>query len=338
MRISWFAALAALSGCSEYNLETTDGTDVFVQEPAEKVDILLVVDNSGSMASYQEQLGSSFNAFITYFVGANVDYHIAITTTDIDLATQAPYTGCPHPTPPARGAFVGEIIDNDTPDPESVFQDEVNVGTCGSPVECGLEGARLALSEDMLADDNRGFLRDDADLSIIFVSDEEDSSPDPVNDYINDFFDVKGQRTRNVFNASALTVTNQNECTANQAAASSSGDRYIDVADQTHGLVENLCDQDFEHIVTDLSLNASRLTDTFFLLNMPDPGSITVTVDQTDIPCTLGDWTYDLVEQDGKDKPAIIFDSDKIPTPGQRIAVHYNYGDGDPSQFCQGGP
>ena len=89
------AALVLLAGCSDYNLVDWDIIDSFNQQPADKVDILMVVDNSCSMEPYQEQLASNFDAFISFFIGANVDYQIGVTTTTIEKP--APMTSA---TPP----------------------------------------------------------------------------------------------------------------------------------------------------------------------------------------------------------------------------------------------
>jgi len=318
-------------GCIEYDVVTTDNTDVFTQAPAQAVDILLVVDNSGSMAPYQQKLGDSFDSFISYFVGANVDYHIAVTTTD---------SGYDPATHGAAGRIIGSVITPDTPDPQSAFAGIVNVGTSGAGYEMGLQGAFLALTDPLVHGTNADFLRDDASLSIIFVSDEEDASPQTDNDYINAFFAVKGQRARDVFNASALTVTDESVCTAQEAASSYPGSRYVDVATQTHGLTGNICADgvSFDNIVTDLSLNVSRLTDTFYLSDTPDPVTLQVSVNDVTIPCDDGSWSYDLVNDQGEDKPAVIFDRASLPETGSRIAIRYNHGDGDPTAFCPGGP
>ena len=53
---------------------------------------------------------------------------------------------------------------------EEIFEEMVVVGTSGSGIEMGLESAYLALSEPLLSTDNSGFLREDANLSLIFVS------------------------------------------------------------------------------------------------------------------------------------------------------------------------
>lgn len=338
MRLSSLVPLMALfaGGCIEYNPTQDVGIDIFNQDPPKAIDILLVVDNSGSMANYQSKLGQNFDAFISWFVQGNVDYQIAVTTTDdgndVDISN------------PARGRFVGPIIKGsmDPTAADALFRSEVNVGTSGSSVECGLKGAYLALTDPgLLASDNAGFVRDEADLSIVFVSDEDDSSTWPVNDYINAFFEVKGHRDRNVFNASALTVTDEGPCNADQAAASSPGTRYVDVAAQTHGLIGNLCDSDFAHIVTDLSLATSRMTDTYILSSEPDASTLRVTVQLEDgttneIPCDAGDWTYQRVTDPDGEHPAVVFSLDKLPPLGSRLTIRYGYGDGRTDAFCNG--
>ncbi|MBW1881428.1 MAG: VWA domain-containing protein [Deltaproteobacteria bacterium] len=195
------AALLLLAGCSEYDIIDFEEVDVFFQNPAEEVDILMVVDNSCSMGPYQLALGANFNQFITYFIDANIDYHIGVTTTTIQRpeytslipsCTQADLDEIPN----AGHLAQATVIDNNTSGAASLFQDLVNVGTCGSGFEMGLEAAMVALSPPVLATANIGFLREEASLSIILVSDEEDNSPDPVNEYINTYFGVKGHRER----------------------------------------------------------------------------------------------------------------------------------------------
>jgi hypothetical protein len=79
--------------------------------------------------------------------------------------------------------------------------------------------ARLATSAPLMTFDeqgqpvadggapNDGFLRADANLSVLVVSDEEDSSPLPVKDYLRAFADLKGEaayRDHPLMNVSAV--------------------------------------------------------------------------------------------------------------------------------------
>lgn len=306
-------AILALSllGCNEYELVLFDGTDVFYQDPASDVDILLVVDNSCSMGPYQDKLSTNFEQFISYFTDANIGYQIGVVTTDV-MTLDA-------------GVLRGQVVTPDTPNGAAIFQDMVQVGIDGAGTEMGLESAYLALSGSK----NPGFLREEASLSVIFVSDEEDASPLPVYEYIRAFEDIKGARSRDIFNASSLIVTDEAACTGQ---GSTKGDRYIDMATETNGVIGNICANDFADIVTELSLNASRLQDTFYLSSEPDVPTLQVSIDETAVPCEDGTWTFTHID----DKPAVVFERSALPPPNAQIAIRFYYGSGDEMQFCTG--
>ncbi len=311
-------ALGAVACEQEYHYIEWDVVDIFYQNPTDSVDILMVIDNSGSMQPYQQELGTNFGAFLTYFIEADVDYQIATITTDVMVDT--------------AGSIRGSIINAETEDAEQAFDTIVNVGVTGSGWEMGLEAAYMALTEPLVSTANAGFLRDEATLSLIFVSDEEDSSPMPVNDYINAFRDVKGQRSRDVFNASSLVVTTDS---TGCDAFSTTGDRYVDVAEQTAGVTGDICSQDFASIVTELSLNTSRLRDTFYLSMAPDPSSLQVTVSNEIVDCETGEWTFAEVEDEyGELQHAIVFERTSMPPSDSQIAVRYYEGSGNTAGFC----
>lgn len=74
--------------CQGFNQDciTSNGVDRFdyqvtVNQGTNKVDILFVDDNSGSMQPEQQQLGSRFGAFINTLSG--IDWRVGITTTDM---------------------------------------------------------------------------------------------------------------------------------------------------------------------------------------------------------------------------------------------------------------
>lgn len=324
MRRTLLLATLALTGCSDQGFTSFDIVDVFRQNPPDEVDILMVVDDSCSMGPYQETLGANFDQFISWFIEADVDYQIGVVTTDIIDERKA-------------GLIQGQIITTDTPNAAVAFGEIVNVGIDGAGYETGLEAARMALSDPMLATANAGFIRDDASLSIIFVSDEQDGSPDGVNDYINDFVAVKGARNRDVFNASALVVSDLGQCTGDAALQSTEGTRYMDVALQTGGVVGNLCESDFESIVFDLSLASTRLQNIYYLRETPTLPTLQVSVDDEIIGCDTGRWTYEEVmdEFTGELRPAIVFDVSDMPPVGAQIAARYFGGTPDLATFCQ---
>lgn len=169
------------------------------------VDILFVIDNSGSMGGEQATLARSFASFIQVLeeqqVGAN--YRIGVTTTDGTGSLRA--TSCRSRLEEfqfswlfgdiderQRGCLDNCAIENLTLSPPWVEKDAgannlpdgLDMATAlqcvgpqginGPGFEAPLESMRTAL-----VDNPHGFLRDDALLAIIFVTDEADCSMDP---------------------------------------------------------------------------------------------------------------------------------------------------------------
>ena len=176
--------VAAGVGCKrEVQLYQREQIDVFQQDIRKQVDILIVVDNSDSMIDEQVKLAANFDAFIEQFLDADVDYQIGVVTTDVLDAEQS-------------GRLVGDqrIISStmDVDEARALFAANVKVCASGSGFEQGLEAARRALSEPLLSGYNAGLLREGAALSVLFVSDEDDLSPGPVNEYLQFFKGLKG--------------------------------------------------------------------------------------------------------------------------------------------------
>lgn len=320
--------------CVEYGHTVQGVVDIFAVPERHEVDVLLVVDNSSSMQPYQAQLGANFEPFILPFLDGNIDYHVAVTTTDDGNDATV--------VDPARGAFVAPVItaEMDLVSAESTFRSGVNVGTDGSGFEVGLKTAWLALTDEAnLGEQIAGFLREDASLSIIFVSDEEDQSPWPVDDYVNAFWQLKGHRARHAFNASALTVTDTEQCAAGTTSFSTPGTRYVDVVDQTLGVSGNLCSGDFAQLAIELGIANTQVLDTYFLSAEPESATLAVSVGLagivTVLPCESGGWMYDRVGPGAL--PAVVFDRDHLPEPGGRLSISYVLGDGSAESFCRDG-
>ena len=130
-------------------------TDRFVQEAEDKVDVLFVVDNSGSMMEEQQSLGQNFAAFLSAAQGQGVDYHIAVTTTGIE-SSPGGWSVCPGGAEGGEGGRLfppdnssPRIITPQTPNASSVFANNVRVGWCHWN-EQGLEAAYRALSAPLV--------------------------------------------------------------------------------------------------------------------------------------------------------------------------------------------
>ena len=324
--------VCSAASCGDPPLRRLDFTvvDVFVQDPAEKVDILFVVDNSYSMLAEQEKLSEEFEAFVEFFFQANTDYHIGITTTDMTVEA---------------GHLVGDpkIITRATDNPAAAFRNNVQVGTEGSGFEQGFAAAWTALSPAMQAGPNAGFFREEAALSLLFVSDEDDGSAFPVHSWLDAFWDLKGQRNRDMFNASALTgvhpTTNQPSSCGSDAndpfAGARDAPRYWDLATQSRGVVRSICSDDFNSLVSEMGLATSRLRDRFHLSEEPrDPAAIELVVFLPGTPEFVGDglalppegidgayaWVYESTEYD---RWIRFIDTAALPPIGARLTATY---------------
>ncbi|MFL5321487.1 MAG: hypothetical protein ACJ790_17630 [Myxococcaceae bacterium] len=172
-----------------FKINTPHQCDVYQQVSVRKVDILWVVDSSGSMAPKQARLAANFQGFMNQLVNAQppIDFHIAVTTTDTDDAASrgalrpwtmgtntANFISC---TPTSTG---GSVCNAGTPtDAVTAFQQMATVGTNGSAVERGLYATYLALTNPANLGSDK-FVRPDAALYVVAVSDEDDSSCNPV--------------------------------------------------------------------------------------------------------------------------------------------------------------
>ncbi len=281
-------------------------TDRFTQVPTPEADILFVVDNSCSMSEEQASLGRNLQSFLTYAQTAMVDYHISVITTDVDVGT--------------RGQFVrtggAAIITPQTPNASQVFQRNTAIGTGGSSNECGLEAAYLALTDPNLSNQNAGFLRQDAALAVIVVSDEEDFSSRQVSFYENFFRNLKGFQNQSQFSFSSI-VTPAGGC----VSGASAGLRYIQVSQATGGVIESICTVNWGNTLSNIGLNTFGLRSRFNLTAQPVPSTIAVTVNGQATPSiTAGgvtQWRYDGTNN------SVNFQTGYVPQANSNIEITY---------------
>ncbi len=289
-------------------------TDLFDQLGRPKADILFVIDNSGSMGEEQDGLSANLGVFLQFAQAQQIDYQIAVTTTDVEGGEDGRFV-------PINGNPSDRIVRPTTqPSPEAVFAQNVNVGTIGSANEQGLEAAYLALSNPLIFGHNAGFIREDAVLSVIIVSDEQDYSPNVVDFYINFLLSIKGFRNNNLFSLSAIVGDEVGGCTGPGGSADT-GSRYIAAALRTGGVFQSICISDWSRALEDLSSSAFGFKSRFFLSNQPVVSSVRVTVDGVVVEAASAmgtiNWAYEFSTN------SINFTPFATPEPGAEITVEY---------------
>jgi hypothetical protein len=335
MRTSLLGVLSLLAACkSEGNFSNQNGSDEWAQSPSDQVDILFIVDNSFSMTEEQEALAAGFPAFVEGMTSSNTDFHLGVISTSFDYDDEN------------RGLLIGEppvLTKND--DYVQGFLDRVKIGTDGSDKEKGLEAAEYALSPALQSNGrNAGFIRAEAQLLLVVVSDEEDCSDNfalegqppeacynqmddltPVDHFVQVF---QAMKTHDDFVRFASIVGLDGSC-----PNAFPGGRYMQLSAYTSGVVGNICDSDWSGIMTAVGLNATAIQTSFVMTNAAiDDDTFEVFVDADgnlaepsdekadDVKVERGEvdgWTYDPVT------PAVVFHGTAVPPRGATIFADY---------------
>lgn len=201
-----------------------------------KVDILFVVDNSGSMSPIQNQLSNRIDGFVDKI--AHLDWQIMLTTTDPrDRASWG--DGKLRP-------MVGSqtILTRNASNPMQALKNAINVGASGSGDERGINATRRFLERN-----HSGAVRPGAAFTAIVISDEDEcsngcnfnnnsnakSSPDELIAYMNDRYQDK------LFVFNALVALPGDRCTQYVTA----GNTYMRLQGRTNGILGSVCSTDY---------------------------------------------------------------------------------------------
>jgi hypothetical protein len=167
-----------------------------------------------------------------------------------------------------------------------------------------MEAMRLALSPPLVNGVNAGFLRDEARLAVVFISEEDDHSGYAVQDYVGFLARLKGGGTV----ANAIVDIDQ-RC----ADASGIAHRYLDLVNATGGAAASICLGNFTPLFRTIAERSYTPETGFVLAAVPGPGGIAVKVDGAVAP--PGSFVYDAAANEVRFPVA--------PRPGARIEVSY---------------
>ncbi len=333
---------ALLSACSEkqaFKLESE--TNIFKQnEPkyARKIDILWVIDNSGSMQNSQQNLAKNFDSFISSFIGRNLDFQMAVTTTEaykdlyvVDPMTEESGFSDLRDGNEIDGPSGHSIVNQNTPDLKANFLSNILQGIMGAGDERPFQSIVATLDNA----NNDGFLREGSFLAVIIVSDEDDFSHDGkdsiggqysnpelhVSDDYYQYLDdlTRGDSLLTMFSVSAIAIPDKS-CLDNLIGSGGGqkiGQRLMELVDKTQGIIGDIC-SDFSKSLKDISGKILSLATQFPLNRTPDVKTIVVKVDGSIIPRdNENGWSYNT------DSNSIIFNGEAIPNQGAEIKVDF---------------
>ncbi len=286
-----FTADSSCSGST--NCVNQNGTLVYedtVTVGGGKVDVLIVDDNSASMSFEQAHLAQRFNQFVSQFDQKYIDYRIAVTTTDISSNQNLPrtinqngalqdgrlitfsnsqkYLTSTSGTDAQKEQMFNTIINrpetlsceqfilNWQGSRDTVVYSQGYYDACPSTDERGVYAANLVIQNNP-----DGFIRPDADLAIIFLSDEDERSQlywfntpgyeladfDKASTLVSQ---VQSKYPQKAFSAHAIIVKDQNcldqqNAQMNGLVSGSFGWDYYNATQATGGVAGDICATDY---------------------------------------------------------------------------------------------
>ncbi len=274
--------------------------DLFLQAPSAAVDLLLVVDDSGSANDSLLQFTAFLDGLIPLLDAAGADYRIAVVSTSFNDG----------------GAFQGPgpdlVVTPDLFDPVGRLQINADLGGNGSGTERAFDSAYLALQPAMLASGgpNEGFLRDEAMLHVITWMDEGEQSRlladgDPAA-YVAFFESLKQAPFAAVMSDISGGLTG-----CDDVGAAAPGVDLVTASQLTGGVSTLICDSEYLPAFAGHAWRTEGLDGVFPLSDEPLPGTLVVTVDGMEVPT----WTYEAGE--------VVFDVATVPAEGSVVEITY---------------
>lgn len=141
-------------------------TLISIQAFAAEVDVLFVIDDSGSMLNYQTALAAAVPQYAAAIAISGDDVNVAVVSTSTIDYAQPGGTCC--------GIFKGQT-NSKLPTFASDMAVLFNVGTAGEGIEKPIDAAVMTFTK-INHPENVGFLRRNSKLKIVFITDAYDQS------------------------------------------------------------------------------------------------------------------------------------------------------------------
>jgi hypothetical protein len=253
------------------------------------LDILFVIDDSGSMGSHQKNLADNVKLFADAIVKTTfLDYHVGVITSS--AGSQFLGTG--------GGKLFGnpKYVDRSTPDGLNKLAQNLIVGTSGDATEIFFDPLFLALTNPLLTGYNDGFIREDGYLAVIFVTDTDDQSKNMDAQSTYDFLiNLKGS-TDKLFVGAAYIPDSEIQTCSGESFEVGNTNNLPDFFKLTKATTFSLCDPDFGEQLAEIGRVLARKSQTMFLKKIPKKGTIKIVVRNQEIPNhPQKGWTYNPV-------------------------------------------
>jgi hypothetical protein len=213
------------------------------------MDLVFVVDNSGSMAEEQNSLVASFPKILPALealrtsTGQAIDYRIGVMTTDLSASKDGGRfrrTGGGCDAGPSRA-----WLQKGDANLSAAFACRAMVGTAGAsqeqPLACLDQALTTRITDGSNADNGAPFVREDALLGVVIITDEDESNTTPVADFVAGLDRVKKGRDR--WSAALVSGPAAGSCSSSQFGSAAAAPRLHELIAKigVNGVASSIC-------------------------------------------------------------------------------------------------
>ncbi len=275
---------ATQTGEGKYAAELSDHWELLEDPPS---DIVFMVDQSCSMNDDVSRLALNFSAFIASLDTYTQNWHIMVANPD-------------------NGCNTSGLLTSSTSGYQHLFTQAVgHYGIQTTYTESLLTVARNMVENTDSGECNQNFLRPQAMLHIIMVSDEPEQSPQSWDTYVNEIIAKKGNAS--LVRLSAIAGDYPNGC-----SSADPGSGYYEAVNYTGGEFLSICSTNWTGYMASLA-HASINQDVFILSTAAVESTVRVYRNGIE---ENGTWHYDASLE------AVVFDSN-VPEGGDEIDIDY---------------
>lgn len=282
-------------------------TDIYLQIDRSPVDLLVVVDNSRGMAEWQGLLADAYPSLVQPYLDQGIDFHVGVITTDVKDDMQAGNL-----RPLSDGSL---FITRDTVDPEAAWREAVLVGEEGA-APAGIQAMLLA-TDPAKTSGNAGFLRPEARLELLVVSNHDDPTEDlEVQPTVEKFWALKAEAPR--VRLSAVVHFPECDCKGDEVP----GGKYALLQAALLGDLYDIASPTWTVDVASIPARNDARIFAFGLSGYPDPNTIAVEIQEADGDVVTPDpasWEY--VTSTDPVVTAVVFAEGTAPDYGSTITV-----------------
>lgn len=281
-----------------------------------EVDVLFVVDGSRSMQTRHQALASQISSFVDRADAELPSYQLSLISGRQERPEGGRLLGC---------RFRDSVIRSEVGSPAeraADFRCALGTNRLDERPQAGLAAAALALGRaafparwDPTSFDNERFLRQEAHLALLFLSDEDDlSSPDV--ELLHELYRAAKGGRGDLLRVHSWVVPPGGRCPGRRYSVP--GDRYVRAAELAQGSVEDICAEDLGPALSRITEEVTAPVRGFPLSHWAHPSSVAVYVNG--VPALLdADFGYTI----DRETNTVVFAPSAAPAEGSDIEVRY---------------